>query len=178
MDNVFHQDNQGDRVKKNNPNNEKPLRYYEHLRKRNVPYKTSVGSQVVEVEDGASVIRLVHLAQIMPLTDSNFFIYLDAPGLLALRHFNERSNAVVHNLSELLQGCNIILTMDMLDIQSHCGQFLAVQLLYHPTTNAFSSSTRCHPWRGTLSRIATARCLVGCLRVAPNQSLVYSGESG
>jgi Receptor family ligand binding region/7 transmembrane sweet-taste receptor of 3 GCPR len=94
------------------------LRYYQDLRNSSLPFRTKTTSQIVEVElESQQHIRLMHLAQILPHEPTSANIYMNAAGVLALRHFNERSNVVVPNLSETLDGCNIYMTMDLLDSQ-------------------------------------------------------------
>ena len=108
----------------------KPLRYYQNLRNSSFPFNTSTGSQIVEVQVGNDErVRLLHIMQIMPLNaSSSFWTYWDVPGLLALTHFNDRSNLVVPNLSEMLGECNIYMTMDMLDSKS--SPFVASKQFY------------------------------------------------
>lgn len=92
------------------------LRYYQELRNSSLPFKTKASSQIIEVElETQERIRLMHLAQILPHEPTSSTIYMNAAGVLALRHFNDRSNVVVPNLSETLDGCNIYMTMDLLD---------------------------------------------------------------
>jgi hypothetical protein len=69
--------------------------------------------------------RRMHLAGLLPVTrpardaftplESRVF-YI-AGGHLALKHFNERSNDVIPDLSERLQGCDIQLTIEYRDTQ-------------------------------------------------------------
>ena len=99
--------------------NNNPLRYYENLRNSSASFTANAGSQIIEVElQNEERVRLMHIAQILPQTPSSFDIYMNAAGVLALKHFNKRSNVVVPNLSETLEGCNLYMTMDLLNSQS------------------------------------------------------------
>lgn len=112
----------------------KPRRYYQELRQSPFPYRSAPDASTVEIdvelnENGdKETLRLMHLAQIMPFIPSPFFVYLNAPALLAVEHFNERSNVVVPDLSERLEGCNIHMTLDLLN--SQLNPLLASSKLY------------------------------------------------
>lgn len=100
----------------------KSIHYYQQLRNSSLRFKTKESSQIIEVEvESQQRIRLMHLAQILPHEPTSSNVYMNAAGVLALRHFNDRANVVVPNLSESLEGCNIYMTMDLLD--SHEGPF-------------------------------------------------------
>jgi hypothetical protein len=85
----------------------------------------------MEVSASTSIIRVdastrrMHLAGLLPVTRpaQNAFtplesrVYYIAGGHLALKHFNERSNDVIPDLSERLQGCDIELTIEYRDTQ-------------------------------------------------------------
>ena len=88
--------------------------------------RTSAGVAVLTKDSSVIQIngtRLAHILSIMPSSqfsngeripaDSN--IYLEAAGLLALHHFNERSGKILPQLPERLADCNVYLTMDMKD---------------------------------------------------------------
>jgi hypothetical protein len=85
----------------------------------------------MEVSTSSSIIRVdastrrMHLAGLLPVTRpaKNAFtplesrVYYIAGGHLAVKHFNERSNDVIPDLSERLQGCDIELTIEYRDTQ-------------------------------------------------------------
>lgn len=97
------------------PASNKPLRHYEELRTSD-QYRFRPESQIIEVQDeNGEEIRLLHVLNIMSTPPISSFIYYEAASLLALKHFNDRSNLVINNLSEQLDGCNVYLTMDMLN---------------------------------------------------------------
>mmetsp|Transcript_6448 Transcript_6448/g.10693 ORF Transcript_6448/g.10693 Transcript_6448/m.10693 type:complete len:961 (-) Transcript_6448:502-3384(-) len=93
----------------------RPLSYYHDLRKSGANYQSTIGSQIQEIDLPASetneTIRLMHIAQLIPQRSVGFYPYYDGTGFLALKHFNERSNVVVPDLSDRLQDCNLYLTM-------------------------------------------------------------------
>jgi ABC-type branched-subunit amino acid transport system substrate-binding protein len=112
-----------------------PLSYYSDLRQSDLPYQqvkntSKIAKVTLENDDD---IRLLHLAQLMPLTipgsmgfdmfgpirkpNNDIFLHWEAAGLLALVHFNERNTSVLPELSDLLANCNVHLTMDLLDTQ-------------------------------------------------------------
>lgn len=95
--------------------------FYQGLRQDNnliAPEEATEGFGITEIEiENGQRIRLMHIVQILPVVDSSFFLYLDAPGFLAMKHFNERSNLVVPDLETKLEGCNLFLTMEMLNSQ-------------------------------------------------------------
>ena len=69
--------------------------------------------------------RLMHLAGVLPVTRpaKNAFtplesrVYYIAGGHLALKHFNERSDAVISDLKQRLEGCDIQLGIEYRDTQ-------------------------------------------------------------
>jgi hypothetical protein len=85
----------------------------------------------MEVSASTSIIRVdaskrrMHLAGLLPITrptEGTFTplesrVYYIAGGHLALKHFNERSNDVIPDLSERLRGCDIELTIEYRDTQ-------------------------------------------------------------
>jgi hypothetical protein len=104
----------------------KPLHYWDDLRKSGIPFETRDGSamyKLVDPSDG-EIIRLGHVANIYPYseilsdgtrTPNESLIYIEAGMFLAIKTFNERSPSILPNLPEILRGCNIYLTMDILD---------------------------------------------------------------
>jgi hypothetical protein len=95
----------------------RPLRYYENLRMSD-KYRSRPQSQLVEVKDEEETgedIRLMHILTLMSTPPVSSFIYHESAALLALKHYNDRSNLVIDDLSERLIDCNIYLTMDMLN---------------------------------------------------------------
>lgn len=96
-----------------------PLRYFNNLRfQEELAYSSKPGSQLFQVHDKVlGDIRLLHVLHLMSLLPISPFIYYEAASLVALKHFNERSNDVLENLSEMLDGCNVYMTMDMLNAE-------------------------------------------------------------
>ena len=113
-----------------------PLSFYSDLRRQtDLPFEQRITSKVTKITlDNNDDLRLLHLAQLMPLTApgrsgfdpfgrpiripfNNVFMNWDAAGLLALVHFNERNTSVLPELTEILSTCNVFFTMDLLDTQ-------------------------------------------------------------
>jgi len=116
-----------------------PLTYYDELRNIAWPWPSQEGggeasnyngvisekpeSAVVQVEN----VRLGHILTMIPFTSSTDEggrvvsagrTSVNVGGFLAYQHFNDRSNAVIPDLSERLDGCNFYFTMNMVDTQS------------------------------------------------------------
>lgn len=93
---------------------EEPVLYCKQLRQSAADVdgarllRSSLEHQIVELvlpDSPGEWIRLMHIAQLLPVNpESSYSVYIDVPGFFALKHFNERSNLVVPNLDELLDG--------------------------------------------------------------------------
>lgn len=102
-----------------------PFRYYHDLRARSdLSFESSPASRVIEVP--GENLRLLHISQLMLLTSpyspvrrpiAPLFTLTSAASFMAMIHFNQRDEVLVPGLKERLEGCDLYLTMDMLDSQ-------------------------------------------------------------
>ena len=122
-----------------------PIEYYQNLRSRNdVSYETRQDSLVIKVQADNERIRLLHLASFYPITipgasgfDEFFrpirkpfndvFLFWEMGAFLAMIHFNQRA-ALLPQLPQRLQSCDLYMTMEMLD--SQFSPIQASRLLY------------------------------------------------
>jgi hypothetical protein len=109
----------------------------------------------VELNETSAVIRLVeddirlgHLLALIPFTSaeetgrmmvSSGLVSVNLAGFLAFHHFNERSNAVVTDLSSRLKDCNFFFTTEMVDTKSQLlnsvGSYLDLMEKVHSLRN-------------------------------------------
>jgi gamma-aminobutyric acid type B receptor len=94
-----------------------------HVPQRHVIEQIRDGSGVIRVDSSK---RVIHLAAILPVTRPErtieryplhsrvFYIY---GGFLAFKHFNERSNLIIPDLSKRLEGCDIQMSLEYRDTQ-------------------------------------------------------------
>lgn len=94
------------------------------------------GERSVETREGSAVIlvngtlRQCHILSLLPLsstatdehgqeirTISSYRVYLEAASYLAMKHFNDRDPTVLPGLPDLLQDCDVQLTVDLRDTQ-------------------------------------------------------------
>ena len=104
----------------------RPLQYYDELRESTFPHETRDGSAMYRVNDTSrnETIRLAHIASLNPYSEMlpdgtrlfiEFLAYMEASVFLGLHHFNERSADVLPHLPDLLQECNVHMTIDIID---------------------------------------------------------------
>lgn len=99
-----------------------PYRRYADLRTRSdLRYNASDTSRVIEVPD--EDLRLLHVSHLMFSTFMRGpmrlilppFILDSVASFMAMVHFNQRNGVVIEGLRERLDGCDLHMTMDMLD---------------------------------------------------------------
>lgn len=87
------------------------LTYFDDIRNSTnttlVTVEMRPGSAVQRISNGSSSFRLAHLLSMIAT--------VDVPNLLAVQHFNDRSNVVVPDLEERLQDCDLYMTVDLVN---------------------------------------------------------------
>ncbi|CAB9505048.1 acid type B receptor subunit 2 [Seminavis robusta] len=107
--------------------------YYEKLRRnRFIPSVVYENSSIVGIpahvtplgnsKNGMTSIRLAHIASVMAVTNPIYWRIdpiwnnVQAAAVLALKHLNERSGRIIHDLPERMQACpDLFFTMDLYD---------------------------------------------------------------